>query len=113
MPRASGMCKQRISVAPGLAFPHSKGHLMPARPLVRMVGMLQRMSSHLLLVSPVQCAAYAPLPRNVDLNRYQSLLGDVLQQLLLDRTEGITPGVPAPGTVIIMWHAAMTAAHNN
>ena len=39
----------------------------PARPLLRMVEMLMRMSCHSALVSPVQCAAYEPDPRNVDL----------------------------------------------
>ena len=47
-------------------------HLMPAMPLLRMVGMLQRMSVQLELVSPVQCAAYDPLPRNVDLTRQRA-----------------------------------------
>ena len=45
---------------------------MPAMPMLRMVGMLQRMSVQLELVSPLQCAAYEPLPRNVDLIRQRA-----------------------------------------
>lgn len=42
----------------------------PASPLFRMVVMLMRMSVHSEFVSPVQCAAYEPEPRNEDLRAH-------------------------------------------